>query len=261
MLSLEGKVAIITGGNSGIGRGMAELFAKAGAKLCLVGQNEERGASAVQMVKDAGSEAFFVKADVSNAQEVKAFVEETVERYGQLNIMVNNAGRIAQGTVVDLELEKWDKVIRNNLYGVFYGSKYAAAQMIKQGKGGRIVNVSSIHAKISEPDACAYTATKGGIEAFTRTLASEVAPYGITANILAPGAVYTEINKDMYTPAVVAALEKRIPVGKIAYPKDIAHAALYMVSDESWFMTGSRVCLDGGHEMDGSLPGAAFWKE
>lgn len=261
MLSLKGKVAIITGGNSGIGRGMAELFAQAGAKLCLVGQNEERGRSAEQMVQDAGSEGFFVKADVGNVNDIQAIIEETVRRYGKLDIMVNNAGRIRQGKVVDLSEEDWDAVIKNNLYSVFYGSKYAARQMISQGTGGRIVNVSSIHAKISEPDASSYTAAKGGIEAFTRTLASELAPYGITANILAPGAVYTEINRDMYTPAVVAALERRIPVGKIAYPKDIAHAALYMVSDESWFMTGARVCLDGGHEMDGSLPGAAFWKE
>lgn len=261
MFSLRGKVAVITGGNSGIGRGMAKLFATAGAKVCMVGQNEERGKSAEIMVKEAGSEGFFIKADVGSSEDMQNIINETVKRYGAVDIMVNNAARIRQAKVVDTKESDWDLIINNNLRSVFLGSKYAARQMIKQGNGGRIINISSIHAKISEPEASSYTASKGGIEAFTRTLASELAPYGITANILAMGAVYTEINKEMYTPSVIATLKKRIPVGEIAYPKDIAGAALYMVSDEAWFMTGSRVCLDGGHEMDGSLPGASYWEE
>lgn len=134
-------------------------------------------------------------------------------------------------------------------------------QMVKQGNGGRIINLSSIHAKIAEPQASPYTAAKGGIEAFTRTIATELAPYKITANILAPGATYTELTVPMYTPAVKEALYKRIPLKAIANPEDIACGALFMASDESWYMMGARICIDGGYKMDGSLPDAQYWTE
>jgi NAD(P)-dependent dehydrogenase (short-subunit alcohol dehydrogenase family) len=261
MFSLEGKVSIITGGNSGIGLGIAEAFMSQGAKVCIIGQNEKRAEKAMDRLLAIGGDAFFIKADVGKEADVKDAIAETISRYGKLDIMVNNAGRIHQGLVVEQSEEDFDSIIRNNLYGVFFGSKHAAIQMIKQGVGGRIMNTSSIHSRISEPCASSYTASKGGIEAFTYTLASELAPYGITANILAVGAVYTNINRDMYTPPVVKALKERIPAGDIAYPKDIAPAAVYIASDEAWFMTGARICLDGGHEMDGSLQGAAFWEE
>jgi len=181
--------------------------------------------------------------------------------FGEINIMVNNAALIHQASIVDLKEEDWDKIIKTNLRSVFLGSKYAAIQMIKQGKGGRIINLSSIQAKLSEPQAAPYTAAKGGIEAFTRTLATELAPYRITANILAPGATYTELTVPMYTPGVKEALYKRIPLKDIANPEDIACGALFLASDESWYMTGSRLCIDGGYEMDGSLPDAAYWTE
>ncbi|NJD02711.1 MAG: SDR family oxidoreductase, partial [Ruminiclostridium sp.] len=235
--------------------GMAEIFAEAGAKICMVGQNEERGKSAEKMVKDAGSDGFFFKADVGNPNDIKALIEETVNRYGKLDIMVNNAGRTLLSPVLQHAEEDWEYIIRNNLTSVFLGSKYASVQMVKQGHGGRIINISSIHAKISQPYSSAYTASKGGLESFTRSLASEVAPYGITVNILAPGATYAEINKNIYTPTVVAALKRRIPVGRIANPRDIACAALFIASDEAWYMTGARICMDGGHEMDGRLHG------
>ena len=175
--------------------------------------------------------------------------------------MVNNAAVIHQARLLDLQDEDWDMIIRNNLRSVFLGSKYAAIQMVKQGNGGRIINLSSIHAKIAEPQASPYTAAKGGIEAFTRTIATELAPHKITANILAPGATYTELTVPMYTPAVKEALYKRIPLKAIANPEDIACGALFMASDESWYMTGSRMCIDGGYEMDGSLPDAEYWTE
>ena len=175
--------------------------------------------------------------------------------------MVNNAAIIHQSNLLDLEDDDWDRIIRNNLRSVFLGCKYAARQMVKQGQGGRIINLSSIHAKIAEPQASHYTAAKGGIESFTRTIASELAKHKITANILAPGATYTELTIPMYTPAVKEALYKRIPLKAIANPEDIACGALFMASDESWYMTGARICIDGGYEMDGSLPDTEYWTE
>lgn len=189
------------------------------------------------------------------------YVNETLSAFGRLDIMVNNAAIIHQANVVDTLEEDWDRIIQNNLTSCFLGSKYAARAMIDQNQGGRIINVSSIHATLSEPACSAYTAAKGGIESFTRTLATELARHKITANILAPGATYTELTIPMYTPAVKEALFKRIPLQDIAEPEEIAHAALYLASPESRYMTGSTLTIDGGYVMDGSLPGAAYWQE
>jgi len=260
-MKLSGKVAIVTGGNSGIGKGIALLFAEEGASVCIVGRNEQRGEDTVKEIRNMGGKAIFVKADVSEEEDTIRYINKTVETFGEINIIVNNAGSIHNSLIVDLSVEDWDKVIKNDLRSVFLGSKYAAIQMIKQNKGGRIINVSSIHAKISEPQAAPYTAAKGGIEMFTKTLATELAPYGITANILAPGATYTELTKPMYTQSVKEALYKRIPLKAIANPRDIAVGALFIASDESWYMTGARICIDGGYEMDGSLPDAKYWTE
>jgi len=260
-MKLSGKVAIVTGSTAGIGKGIALMFAKEGAALCIVGRNAERGEKTVKEIEAAGGEAFFIKADVGSSEDMRMIVDKTVEKFGKLDIMVNNAAVIHNAGLLDLKEDDWDMIIRNNLRSVFLGSKYAAAQMVKQGKGGRIINISSIHARISEPQAAPYTAAKGGIEAFTRTIATELAPHRITANILAPGATYTELTVPMYTPAVKEALYKRIPLKAIANPEDIACGALFMASDESWYMTGARICIDGGYEMDGSLPDAKYWTE
>ena len=260
-MKLKGKVAVVTGGNSGIGKGIALMFAREGARLCIVGRNQERGEAVVRQIQDLGAEAFFVQADVGEKDEVIKYITKTVDTFGEINIMVNNAAIIHQARILDLKEEDWDTILKTNLRSVFLGSKYAAIQMVKQQKGGRIINVSSIHAKLSEPQAAPYTAAKGGIESFTRTLATELAPYKITANILAPGATYTELTVPMYTPTVKEALYKRIPLKAIANIEDIACGALFMASDESWYMTGSRICIDGGYEMDGSLPDAEYWSE
>ncbi|GGD60093.1 SDR family NAD(P)-dependent oxidoreductase [Paenibacillus nasutitermitis] len=258
---LSGKNAIVTGGTAGIGAGIAKMFAREGANVCIVGRNADRGGKVVQDIESCGVKGLFVQADVSATQDVQGFVQQTVEQFGSLHIMVNNAAVIHQSKVVDTKEEDWDRIISNNLTSVFLGSKYAAKAMISQNIQGRIINVSSIHAVLSEPSCSAYTAAKGGIESFTRTLASELAPHRITANILSPGATYTELTTPMYTPAVKEALFKRIPLKAIAQPHDIAYGALFLASDESWYMTGSTMTIDGGYIMDGSLPDAAYWEE
>lgn len=260
-MKLKNKVAIVTGGTSGIGKGICITFAKEGAKLCVVGRDQQRGQDVVKEIQKLGSEAIFVKADVGELADTQNYIAQTVAAFGRVDIMVNNAAVIQQAKVVDLEVEEWDRILKNNLRSVFLGSKYAALEMIKQGGGGRIINVSSIHAELSEPQAAAYTASKGGINAFTRTLATELAPHKITANILQPGATYTELTVPMYTPAVKKALFERIPLKDIANVEDIACGALFMASDDAWYMTGSTITIDGGYVMDGSLPGAAYWTE
>ena len=260
-MKLKNKVAIVTGGNSGIGKGIALAFAKEGANVAVVGRNVERGNETVEEIKRLGADAIFVRADVGETEETKSYIARTIEAFGAIHIMVNNAALIHQARVVDLKEEDWDRIIKTNLRSVFLGSKYAAIEMIRQGKGGRIINVSSIHAELSEPQAGAYTASKGGINAFTRTLATEVAPYKITANTLQPGATYTDLTIPMYTPAVTAALHKRIPLRAIAHVEDIACGAVFMASDEAWYMTGQVLTIDGGYVMDGSLPDAEYWTE
>ncbi|MCD9023779.1 SDR family NAD(P)-dependent oxidoreductase [Cohnella silvisoli] len=261
MKRLAGKVAVITGGTAGIGAGIAKLFAQEGANVTVVGRNRERGLQVVRAIESSGSKGMFIQADVGVKEDTVRYIDETLSAFGGLHIMVNNAAIIHQAQVVDTLEEDWELIIRNNLTSCFLGSKYAAQAMIKQGEGGRIINVSSIHATLSEPSCSAYTAAKGGIEAFTRTLATELAPHKITANILAPGATYTELTLPMYTPSVKEALFKRIPLKDIAQPEDIAHAALYLASDESRYMTGSTLTIDGGYVMDGSLPDAAYWEK
>ncbi len=261
MTRLAGKTAVVTGGTAGIGAGIAKTFAREGANVAIVGRNEERGRQVVQAVESFGVRGLFVQADVGVKEDVVRYIGETLSAFGGVQIMVNNAAIIHQAKVVDTREEDWERIIRNNLTSCFLGSKYAAQAMIDLGRGGRIINVSSIHAVLSEPSCSAYTAAKGGIEAFTRTLATELAPHKITANILAPGATYTELTIPMYTPSVKEALFKRIPLKDIAQPEDIANAALFLASDESRYMTGSTLTIDGGYVMDGSLPDAAYWEE
>ncbi|WP_167859697.1 SDR family NAD(P)-dependent oxidoreductase [Paenibacillus cymbidii] len=258
---LMGKVAIVTGGSAGIGAAIAKLFAKEGANIAIADLNEERGHQVLHAIESYGVKGMMIKADAGNKDDVIRTVDETLAKLGRLDIMVNNAAIIHQASVVNTLEEDWERIIRNNLTSCFLGSKYAAKAMIDQKQGGRIINVSSIHATLSEPNCSAYTAAKGGVEAFTRTLATELAPHKITANILAPGATYTELTLPMYTPAVKEALFKRVPLQDIAEPEEIAHAALYLASAESRYMTGSTLTIDGGYVMDGSLPGAAYWEK
>jgi len=261
MGKLVGKVAVITGAAAGIGQGIAQILANEGAKVVIADIDAVRGPLAVRDIESRGGEAIYIKADAGDKAQVQHYINESVAHFGAIDIMVNNAAVIFQSKVLDTPEDEWDRILRNNLTSCFLGSKYAAKAMIEHNRKGRIINISSIHATLSEPSCSAYTAAKGGVEAFTRTLATELAPYQITANILAPGATYTELTLPMYTDAVKQALFKRIPLKAIAQPKDIAWGALFLASEESWYMTGSTLTIDGGYTMDGSLPDTAYWEE
>jgi NAD(P)-dependent dehydrogenase (short-subunit alcohol dehydrogenase family) len=198
---------------------------------------------------------------VSKTADVEAAADAVTRELGPPSILVNNAGIILQAAALETSDEQWNQVLATNLTGCFLACRAVAKIMVERGVHGRIVNISSIHATLSEPNAAAYTAAKGGMEAFSRTLATELAPYRIRVNCLAPGATYTDLTRPMYTDSVKQALYQRIPMREIAEPEWIASGAVFLASDDSRYMTGQVLTLDGGYVMDGSLPGASYWTE
>ncbi len=258
-MRLDKKVGIVTGAATGIGKAVAQVFHREGARVVVADLDTERGEDVVADIKKQGGEALFIKTDVSEESDVIRMIEQTMSVFGTIDIIVNNAGIIYQSLTVETSAEWWDKILKNNLRSCFLCSREAAKVMIEADKGGKIVNISSIHATLSEPQACAYTAAKGGIEAFSRTLAAELAPYKINVNCIEPGATYTDLTIPMYTEQVKKALFERIPLKEIAQPEWIADGVLFLASDEARYITGQVLVIDGGYIMDGSLPGAEYW--
>lgn len=253
---LEGKVALITGSSSGIGRAAALLFAKEGAQVVNVARRTELLKETVKMITEAGGEATFVKADVSKAEDVQKMIETAVDTYGRLDILCNHAGIGGKPVILAEQTEEsWDPVIEINLKGVFLGMKFAIPQMIKQW-GGIIVNTTSVVGLVGAPTAAPYSATKGGVIALTRTAAIEYAAYNIRINCIALGMVKTPglygIMAD-FSPDnggvndMIEKAEKRIPLRRMAEPEEIAPIMLFLASDDSSYMTGSVMVVDGGY--------------
>jgi NAD(P)-dependent dehydrogenase (short-subunit alcohol dehydrogenase family) len=260
-MRLQGKKAIVTGGAAGIGKAIVETFLREGAEVAVFDLHLDKAQKAVAELTKAGGKAHAIQCDVGFADQVARAFGEAEQCLGGLDVLVNNAGLIRQSPVVQTSEEDWDFIIRNNLKSVFLCSKEGARRMIAQKRGGRIIAISSIHAVLSEPNCCAYTAAKGGIEAFCRTLATEVAPHKITVNFVRPGATFTELTVPMYTESVKRALFERVSLKEIAQASWIAAGVLFLASDESRYMTGQDLTIDGGYVMDGSLPGAKYWEE
>lgn len=260
-MRLDGKKAIVTGAASGIGKAIAMGFAREGADVAIFDVDESKADGVVADIRSLGRAAVFVKCDVGFADPVDAAFKEAVQFLGRLDILVNNCGVIRFSNIVDMPEEDWDFILRTNLKSVFLCSKQGARQMIEQGGGGRIICISSIHAVLSEPQCGHYTTAKGGMESFCRTLATEVAPHKITVNYIRPGATYTELTIPMYTESVVRSLYERVPLKEIAQAEWIANGAIFLASDESCYMTGQHLTIDGGYVMDGSLPSAEYCKE
>jgi NAD(P)-dependent dehydrogenase (short-subunit alcohol dehydrogenase family) len=259
-LGLSKKVSIVTGGGSGIGKAASLLLAQEGAAVAVADLYRDRAEKVAADIQKQGGTALAVDADVAAATGVDRMIAEVLTQWGRIDVLVNNAGIILQAAAVDMAEQQWDKILTNNLKSCFLCSQAAAKQMIRQGHGGRIVNVSSIHAVLSEPSAAAYTAAKGGMEAFSRTLATELAPQKITVNCIRPGATYTELTVPMYTEAVKKALFTRIPLKEIAEASWIADGIVFLASNRARYITGQTLTIDGGYVMDGSLPGAEYWK-
>lgn len=259
-LGMAAKAAIVTGGGSGIGKAVCFLLAEEGAHVAVVDLYGERAQGVAKEIRERGGKAMELAADVSSFADVERVVKDVLKEWGGIDVLINNAGIILQAAAVDMTEQQWNKILNNNLTSCFLCSKAVAKQMIQQGRGGRIINISSIHAELSEPSASAYTAAKGGMEAFSRTLATELAPHKITVNCVRPGATYTELTVPMYSESVKKALYTRIPLREIAEAAWIADGIVFLASDRARYITGQILTIDGGYVMDGSLPGAEYWK-
>jgi NAD(P)-dependent dehydrogenase (short-subunit alcohol dehydrogenase family) len=245
---LQDKVALVTGGTSGIGRETAVLFAKAGAKVAVAGRREAEGQETVELIRAAGGDGLFVKADVSKASEVDALVQKTVERFGRLDIAFNNAG--TEGVWVPIARqseEDFDRTIDVNLKGVWLCLKYEIRQMGKQGGGGAIVNMASINGMIGAAGAAAYSASKHAVLGLTKSAALETARLGIRINAVCPAVVETSMGERLFSaPKVHQHVLSCHPIGRFGRAAEIAEAVVWMCSDRASFMTGQSLILDGG---------------
>jgi NAD(P)-dependent dehydrogenase (short-subunit alcohol dehydrogenase family) len=245
---LEGKVALVTGGTSGIGRHAAVLFAKAGAKVVVAGRREPEGKETTDLIRAAGGDGLFVKVDVSKASEVDSLIRSTVEKFGRLDVAFNNAGiEGVWASIIRQSEEDWDRTIDINLKGVWLCLKYEIRQMLKQGGGGAIVNMASIAGQMGLAGAAAYCASKHGVIGLTKAAALEVARNKIRINAVCPAVIETPMADRLYSdPAVHKFVLGFHPIGRFGTPEEIAEAVLWMCSDRASFMTGQSLVLDGG---------------
>jgi NAD(P)-dependent dehydrogenase (short-subunit alcohol dehydrogenase family) len=247
-MMLQGKVAIITGSSRGIGQGIAVRFAKEGAKVVVNGRSEEAMKETLDLIKKAGGTAIGVAADVSDAAQVKKLVSETVKKFGKLDIMVNNAGIVDEAPITEMTAETWNKMIAVDLTGVFYGIQEAAKAMKK---GGAIINTSSIAALMGFNGLAHYCAAKGGVLSLTQEAAVELAPKKIRVNAIAPGFIETDMTKSIRDdPAEMKSTLARIPLKRLGQPADVAGAALFLASEDSSYITGQLIVVDGGWMID-----------
>ena len=247
-MSLTGKVAIVTGGNSGIGRAIALELAKQGAKIVInYIVHPEAAAELEAQIAAAGGQAVGVRADVSKVVELQALVDSSVKAFGRLDILVNNAGVETRTSLLDTTEEQYDRVLDINLKSAFFATQIAAKQMITQGGGGRIINITSVHDDWPMPGNTAYCLSKGGMRMLTRTAGLELAPHNILIVGVGPGAVATPINTStMQDPALLKKLNDAIPLGRIARPEEIASVVAFLADAGASYMTATTVFADGG---------------
>lgn len=253
---LEGKVALITGGTSGIGRDATVLFAKSGAKVVTAGRRDTEGNETIAMVRAAGGEGIFVKTDVAKTADVQALVKKTVEKYGRLDVAFNNAG--IEGNwlpIVDQPEADWDSVININLKGTWLCLKYEVQQMLKQGGGGAIVNMASVAGWIGAPGAGTYCASKHGVIGLTKSAALEYAKQDIRVNAVCPAVIETPMAERAFnSPEIKQFMLGLHPIGRFGQPMEIAEAVVWMCSDRASFMTGQSLILDGGMLAGNTFP-------
>jgi glucose 1-dehydrogenase len=247
-MSLKGKVAIVTGGNSGIGKSIALGLARVGANLVIdYVVNPEATEALEREIVALNDSAIGVAADVSRIDELQKLVNTAVAKFGRVDVMVNNAGVETRTSVLDTTEDQYDKVLSINLKSAFFGTQIAAKQMIKQGSGGRIINITSVHEDWPMPGNTAYCLTKGGMRMLTRTAGVELAPRGILVVGVGPGAVATPINvATMNDPALMAKLNSAIPLGRMAQPEEIANIVVFLAGDGASCLTATTIFADGG---------------
>jgi len=248
-MRLKDKKALVTGAASGIGRGVAQLFAAQGAQVTVTDVNVAGGEATAQTIREAGGAAHFVRADIAQAEEAERLVAEAVAQWGGLTTLVNSAGIVRVGSVTDTSLEDWDAVVNTNLRGTFLVSRFAIPHMVAAG-GGAIVNIGSVGGLHGASHLSAYAAAKAGVINLTRAMANDYGPQWVRANCICPGTIVTPMHRAFYSEeeqeATLAEWAKSRPLKMSGEPIDIAYAALYLASDEARFVSGSVLRVDGG---------------
>jgi glucose 1-dehydrogenase len=247
-MRLENKVAVVTGSSSGIGEAIVLAFAREGAAVVVnYSRREDAAQKVLEKIEGAGGKGLVVGADVSDPKEVEAMIQQSTDAFGRLDIMVNNAGMERKMPFLETPFEVWQETIAVNLTGAWLGCQAAAKRMVAQGDPGRIINVSSVHEDLAMPTNAPYCATKGGVRMLMRTLAVELAPHNITVNNIAPGAIETPMDAPLEEhPDEMKELLSEIPLGRMGKPEEVANLALFLASDDSSYVTGSTLFVDGG---------------
>lgn len=246
MSSLKGKVAIVTGGNSGMGRASAFALAEKGASIAVAARSASRGEQVVSELKGVGQDAVFIETDVSSVESCRALVRRTVEVLGRVDVLVNCAGTWTVTSALDVTEEEWDRQFAVNVKGAFFCAQAAIPHLVEQGSG-KIINIASVASFVGFPGASLYCATKGALATMTKALATEFAPAGININSIAPGNIETPFNAQlMADPDHYKACIDNTPAGRNGKPEDIAPAVVFLASEESSYMHGACMIIDGG---------------
>jgi len=245
---LEGRVALVTGGGRGIGKGIARRLARDGGRVVIAQRDEASAQEAVEQITTDGGIADFVRTDIGSPADVQAAVDFVVARHERLDILVNNAGATgADGSILDMPLEKWQRMVDVNLTSVFVASQAAARVMVEKGDGGRIINIGSINSFRAQPMACNYVATKGAIPLLTMALAMDLSPHNILVNAIAPGAISTErTGPRLLNPEYRGMIERSIPLRRTGLVEEIAAVAAFLASGEATYIQGETIAVDGG---------------
>ncbi|HSK87400.1 MAG TPA: glucose 1-dehydrogenase [Anaerolineales bacterium] len=247
-MDFKGKVAVVTGASSGIGKSVSELYAREGAAVVLSDINQELGEKVTAGIREAGGEAIFVQADVSKPSDCENMVKATLDKYGRLDFACNNAGVGGdQNPTADYSIEAWEKAIAVNLSGVFYCMKYEIPAMLKSG-GGSIINMASILGRVGFAGAVGYVAAKHGVLGLTKTAAMEYAPQGVRVNVVGPGFISTPLIQELENnPEINNMLISLHPIGRLGKPEEVAELVMWLSSEKASFVTGAYIPVDGGY--------------
>ncbi len=244
-LRLKGKVALVTGGASGIGRATAELFAREGARVAVADSSAD-GCDTAQAINASGGEAIFARTDVSDSTQVARMVEQVLTTYGRIDVLFNGAGVLMYGTVLDTDEQAWQRVLSINLTGTYLCCRAVLPHMIRQGVGSIINVASTVGAHDACANAVAYVTSKGGVTMFTKAMAIDHAKQGVRVNALVPGATDTPMIRNALSPEALEALAAAHPIGRLGRPEELAKAVLFLASDDASFVTGTALYVDGG---------------